>query len=294
LATIFSTMLLLRQAGHAASMRPVDLLRRPMFALLAFATFASFGAQGLAFVALRFYFEAIMHCDPILTGFLMSAWSIVVVAAGPLAGRLSVHYQPGLLGGVGLAVLSAGMPTLGNLNSTSTAWHIMISMGICGAGFGFFQSPNLRALMTGATPGRSGGASAMIGLVRPYRSSYRCSPGSALFWSKRYARSDAGNLSRRWLCPGGFDCQFLAVGCVSEVAHCICSLKMSLSLKRCAWKVHQHRGDNFSWTDSKDLPPSTADQYYSLAARFPINHATQFGQRLLSRHQIFRNNVFGR
>jgi DHA2 family multidrug resistance protein-like MFS transporter len=96
----------------------------------------------------------------------MSVWSIFVAAAAPLAGRLSDRYHPGLLGGVGLAVLSVGMLSLGNLNSTSTAWHIGISMGICGAGFGFFQSPNLRALMTSAPPSRSGGASGMIGLVR--------------------------------------------------------------------------------------------------------------------------------
>jgi DHA2 family multidrug resistance protein-like MFS transporter len=166
MAIIFTTVLLLRQAGHAAPMLPVDLLRRPMFALSAFTAFASFGAQGLAFVALPFYFEASMHRDPIHTGFLMSAWSVVVAAAAPLAGRLSDRYHPGLLGGVGLAVLSAGMLSLGTLNSATTAWHIVISMGICGAGFGFFQSPNLRALMTSAPPSRSGGASGMIGLVR--------------------------------------------------------------------------------------------------------------------------------
>ncbi len=165
-AAIFTTVLLLRQAGHAAPMLPVDLLRRPMFALSAFTAFASFGAQGLAFVALPFYFEASMHRDPIQTGFLMSAWSIVVAAAAPLAGRLSDRYHPGLMGGVGLAVLSVGMLSLGNLSSASTAWHIGISMGICGAGFGFFQAPNLRALMTSAPAGRSGGASGMIGLVR--------------------------------------------------------------------------------------------------------------------------------
>jgi DHA2 family multidrug resistance protein-like MFS transporter len=166
LAFVFAGVLLMRQAGHAAPMLPVDLLRRPMFALSAFTAFASFGAQGLAFVALPFFFETSMHRDPIHTGFLMSAWSIVVAAAAPVAGRLSDRYHPGLLGGVGLAVLSIGMLMLGQLDSTSSVTQIVISMGICGAGFGFFQSPNLRALMTSAPPGRSGGASGTIALVR--------------------------------------------------------------------------------------------------------------------------------
>ena len=165
-AAFFTALLLLHQAGHAAPMLPVDLLRRPMFALSAFTAFASFGAQGLAFVALPFYFETSMHRDPIHTGFLMSAWSIVVAAAAPLAGRLSDRYHPGLLGGIGLAILCVGMLFLGSLDPTTPVWQIIVSMGICGAGFGFFQSPNLRALMTSAPPGRSGGASGMIGLVR--------------------------------------------------------------------------------------------------------------------------------
>ena len=166
LSLVVTTVLLVRQAGHPAPMLPVDLLRRPLFALSAFTAFASFGAQGLAFIALPFFFEASMHRDPVQTGFLMSAWSLVVAAAAPLAGRLSDRHHPGLLGGVGLAVLSVGMLSLGSLNTTSTVWHIVLSMGICGAGFGFFQSPNLRALMTSAPPQRSGGASGMIGLVR--------------------------------------------------------------------------------------------------------------------------------
>lgn len=165
-AAVFASVLLVRQAGHQAPMLPVDLLRRPMFALSAITAFASFCAQGLAFVALPFFFETSMHRDPIQTGFLMSAWSVIVAAAAPLAGRLSDRYHAGMLGGVGLAVLSVGMWCLGHLTSTSTVWLIVLNMGICGAGFGFFQSPNLRALMTSAPPGRSGGASGMIGLVR--------------------------------------------------------------------------------------------------------------------------------
>ena len=37
----------------------------------------------------------------------------------------------------------------------SIVWRMLI----CGSGFGFFQSPNLRAIMSSAPPERSGGAS---------------------------------------------------------------------------------------------------------------------------------------
>jgi MFS transporter, DHA2 family, multidrug resistance protein len=39
-------------------------------------------------------------------------------------------------------------------------------MMLCGAGFGLFQSPNLKALMSSAPPERSGGASGMVAMAR--------------------------------------------------------------------------------------------------------------------------------
>lgn len=41
-----------------------------------------------------------------------------------------------------------------------------IRMAICGAGFGFFPSPNLKALMASAPPERSGGASGIVATAR--------------------------------------------------------------------------------------------------------------------------------
>ena len=46
------------------------------------------------------------------------------------------------------------------------ALEIGIRMAICGAGFGFFQSPNLKAFMASAPRERSGGASGMVATAR--------------------------------------------------------------------------------------------------------------------------------
>ena len=159
--------LLRRQTGHPAPMLPVDLLRRPMFALSVLTALASFSAQGLAFVSLPFYFEQVLHRNPVETGLLMTPWAIVVAAAAPVAGRLSDRYPPGLLGGVGLATLCAGMVSLAWLpQSRPSALDIVVRMAVCGLGFGLFQSPNLKALMTSAPPHRSSGASGVIALAR--------------------------------------------------------------------------------------------------------------------------------
>ena len=158
--------LLWRQRGQANPMFPIDLLRRPLFALSVLTAYAAFAAQGLAFVSLPFYFESTLHRNPVDTGFLMTAWPVVVAAAAPVAGRLSDKHHPGLLGGIGLSALFVGALLLAQVAPGAPAWQIVVCMGICGAGFGFFQSPNLRALMTSAPAHRSSGASGMIGMVR--------------------------------------------------------------------------------------------------------------------------------
>lgn len=165
-AVVFGAWLALRERGSAAPILPVDLFRRPAFALSSLTSICTFAAQGLAFVALPFYFEGVLHRNPVDTGFLMSPWSIVVALVAPLAGRLSDRHPPALLGGVGLVVLAVGMASMALLPADPSVVDICIRMTICGAGFGFFQSPNLRAIMSSAPPERAGGASGTVATSR--------------------------------------------------------------------------------------------------------------------------------
>jgi DHA2 family multidrug resistance protein-like MFS transporter len=165
-AGLFGLLLLRRQAAHPAPMLPVDLFRRPVFALSAVTAVCSFAAQGLAFVSLPFYFQETLGRTQVETGLLMTPWPVVVAVIVPIAGRLSDRYSPAILGGVGLAILCIGMALLAVLPARPTVVDIGWRMAICGFGFGFFQSPNLKALMASAPPGRSGGASGIVATAR--------------------------------------------------------------------------------------------------------------------------------
>src|SRR6201996_2235547 len=163
---VFGLVLIRRHADHPAPMLPVDLFRTPMFALSAATAVCSFAVQGIGFVALPFYFEDILHRTQVETGFFMTPWPLVVAIMAPVAGRLSDRHKVGLLGGVGLVILGVGMTLLATLPESPGILNIVWRMVICGLGFGFFQTPNLRAIMSSAPPGRSGGASGIVATAR--------------------------------------------------------------------------------------------------------------------------------
>jgi len=158
--------LLRRQAGAAAPLLPLDLLRRPLFALSSATSICSFATQALAFVSLPFLLQQALGYSQIETGYLITPWSVLTALMAPVAGRLSDRYPAGLLGGVGLAVLGLGVLLLALLPAHPSALNIVWRMCLCGAGFGFFQSPNLRTLVMSAPPERSGSASGMVGVSR--------------------------------------------------------------------------------------------------------------------------------
>jgi DHA2 family multidrug resistance protein-like MFS transporter len=165
-AIVLGWFLIRRQADHPAPMLPIDLFRRPVFALSAATSVCSFAVQGLAFVSLPFYFEDVLQRTQVETGFFMTPWPLVVAFMAPIAGRLSDRYKVGLLGGIGLALLTVGMVLLATLPASPGIADIVWRMAICGAGFGFFQAPNLKALMSSAPPGRSGSASSIVATAR--------------------------------------------------------------------------------------------------------------------------------
>jgi MFS transporter, DHA2 family, multidrug resistance protein len=165
-ALLLGWLLIRRHADHPAPMLPIDLFRRPMFALSAATAACSFAVQGLAFVSLPFYFEDVLYRTQVETGFFMTPWPLVVGIMAPIGGRLSDRHSAGLLGGIGLVLLAVGMVLLAMLPASPSILNIVWRMVICGLGFGFFQTPNIRAIMSSAPRDRSGGASGIVATAR--------------------------------------------------------------------------------------------------------------------------------
>jgi DHA2 family multidrug resistance protein-like MFS transporter len=165
-ALLMATLLVRWQRDTPAPLLPLDLYRRPIFALSSATSFCSFTAQGLSFVALPFYFQIGLGRSAVETGLLLTPWPVLTAIMAPIAGSLSDRYPAAILGGIGLAMLSAGLALLAALPDAPQVWDIVWRMVLCGAGFGFFQSPNLRAIMSSAPRERSGSASGVVATSR--------------------------------------------------------------------------------------------------------------------------------
>jgi len=163
---VAAVLLVRRELGVPRPLLPLDLLRIPVFTLSIATSIASFTAQILAYVSLPFTFQTIFGFPPVDVGLLMMPWPLAVGIAAPISGRLSDRYSPGILGGIGLIMLTAGLLLLGMLPAHPAPADIVWRMVLCGAGFGLFQTPNNRTMITAAPKVRSGAASGMLGTAR--------------------------------------------------------------------------------------------------------------------------------
>jgi DHA2 family multidrug resistance protein-like MFS transporter len=155
-----------RERGEASPLMPLDLLRIPIFTLSITTSVVSFAAQMLAYVAIPFLLQSVLGRSVFATGLLMTPWPIAVGIAAPFAGRLADRVNAGLLGGIGLAIFAAGLYFLSKLGTSPDNFQIAWRMAVCGLGFGLFQSPNNRTIVSAAPKPRSGAAGGMLATAR--------------------------------------------------------------------------------------------------------------------------------
>lgn len=155
-----------RQRTRVAPLFPVDLLQLPVFALSMGASVGAFCAQMLAYVALPFLLLEALGLTPLKAGLLIAAWPLAIMVVAPLAGRLIDRVPAGLLGGLGMLLLAAGLALLAALPERPADIELAWRLALCGLGFGLFQSPNNHTILTTPPPQRSGAASGMLGTAR--------------------------------------------------------------------------------------------------------------------------------
>ena len=164
--TVALVVLFVRREGRAARpVIPLPLFTR-RFSLAVATASCSFFGQGIAFVALPFLFQASFGDSAWQSALLFTPWPVVIVLVAPLSGRAADRTSPALLAVVGLALLTAGLVSLALLPADPSAWDVMARTALCGLGFGVFQSPNNRDMMSAAPLRHAGSAAGVLNLNR--------------------------------------------------------------------------------------------------------------------------------
>jgi DHA2 family multidrug resistance protein-like MFS transporter len=161
-----ATFFVRRQFVLPRPMIALDLFRIPPFAMAAATSFSSFIAQGIAFIALPFFFQEALGRTPLESGLLLTSWPLSVAIVAPIAGRLSDRFPVGILATAGLAVFTAGLSSYALLPAHPSTAQIVVHGIICGLGYGFFQSPNNRELIGSAPRTKSGSAAGLLATFR--------------------------------------------------------------------------------------------------------------------------------
>ena len=165
-ALVLGILFIRRQTRLREPMMPVDMFRRPIFALSIATASCTFTAQGLAFVSLPFFFHTVLGKNATDTGLLLTAWPLALASIAPIAGRLADRHHAGFLGAIGLTSMTTGLIALALLPSDPGTADIVWRLVLCGAGFGVFSAPNNRLMMNAVPRDRSGSAGGIIATAR--------------------------------------------------------------------------------------------------------------------------------
>lgn len=147
---------------------PPAMFNNGRFSLAALTSLASFVSQGITFIALPFLFQSVYGYSALTSALLFTPWPVGIVLVAPHAGRLADKYSPSLISTLGLLVFVAGLALLATLPEQASPLNIGLRSLVCGMGFGCFQSPNNREMLSNVSRDYASYASGVLSIVRTF------------------------------------------------------------------------------------------------------------------------------
>jgi DHA2 family multidrug resistance protein-like MFS transporter len=161
-----AVILVQRSRGRARPMIPLDLLGVPLLRLSYVTSSCSFAALFTITISMPFVLQQRFGFSHVETGMFLTALSLGTAVGAPLAARLADRHSPALLCAVGLGLMAIGMLVLLLAPGAASPFYLAPPMALAGFGFGMFQTPNNRVMLTVAPPHRAGAAAGMLAIAR--------------------------------------------------------------------------------------------------------------------------------
>lgn len=215
-AAVCAVVLVRSSWNKDAPLFPVDLLRIPIFGLSIATSTASFCAQLIAAISLPFLFQLGFGKSVVETGLLMIPFPVATAVAAAVAGVLAEKVKGAILNSAGLLAMAAGLFLMAFMPDHVGNAGIVWRMALCGAGFGFFQSPNNRTMVLAAPRSRSGATGGSLASARTVGQSIGAVLVAVLFRALPIAQAGRGAL--------------IAAGVLGVVGALVSSLRLGHSL----------------------------------------------------------------
>ncbi len=155
-------LLVRHEKREARPVLPVDLLANRALGLTTLATFMGTVASMVVILYLPFRLQHGFGFSPGEIGGMMTAYAIASVMFAPVAGVLSDRVPVPLLCTGGSLFGAMGIATFAFLPEDPGKLDIAFRLWLCGAGFGFFFSPNARFLVGSAPRERAAAAGSLF------------------------------------------------------------------------------------------------------------------------------------
>ncbi|CAK7052714.1 MFS transporter [Saezia sanguinis] len=164
--------ILVRRVRHEDQpLVPLDLFRIEPFAFAVMASAFSFAGYMVALVALPFHLQLFFGLTQLQAGYLLGVWPIGSGMMALVAARLAERYSASVLAGIGASVMGFAMLGLACVPAYTPVPVLAVFITLVGVGFGFFQMPNNKAMLSSAPRERSGAAGGVQATTRVFSQS---------------------------------------------------------------------------------------------------------------------------
>lgn len=166
LAALLGVCFVLQQHRCRWPLLPLSLFDDLRFDYALGASVCAFIGQSSVFILLPLVFQQSMGYDALTTAALFMPWPLMTAVVGPWAGRYADHRNPRAMASCGLAAFALGLAALASMPACASPIDILWRTAICGVGFGLFQSPNNREILTHIAPVHAARAAALLSAGR--------------------------------------------------------------------------------------------------------------------------------
>ncbi len=147
---------------------PPSMFKNERFTLAAFTSMVAFVSQGITFIALPFLFQSEYGYSPVVSALLFTPWPLGIVLIAPHAGRWADTISAPAISTLGLVIFVVGLILLATLPARPSMWDICLRSLVCGIGFGCFQSPNNREMLSNVIREHASYASGVLSIMRTF------------------------------------------------------------------------------------------------------------------------------